>query len=346
MTNFQLLTTLGWRPFLQQQLTLDEWESVIPVRVSEHHKSQLTVIADTQTFSLPITPAMPQLVVGDWILLNENHQFQRMLERFSCFKRKSAGTGNEWQLIAANVDTAFIVSSMNEDFNLSRIERYLALADTAEVEPVIVLTKADLTTQPEQWIEAVHGIDKQLQVVALNAMDTACTGMLSDWLKPGNTVVMLGSSGVGKSTLTNTLLGETRQSTQGIREDDAKGRHTTTGRSLLAMPQGGLLLDTPGMRELQLADSHDGIMSAFTDIQQLAEGCRFADCQHVQEPGCAVKTALAQGAVDPRRLANFQKLLKEDALNSATLAQKRAKDKAFTRFVNFSQKESRKFKGR
>lgn len=346
MTNFQLLTTLGWRPFFQQQLTLEEWDAVVPVRVIEQHKSQLTVVSDKQTFSLPITPAMPQLVVGDWILLNEYRQFLRLLERLSCFKRKSAGTGNVWQFIAANVDTAFIVSSMNDDFNLSRLERYLALADAADVEPVIVLTKADLTIQPEQWIETVRSIDKQVQVVALNATDTSCTDILSDWLKPSNTVVMLGSSGVGKSTLTNTLLGETRQSTQGIREDDAKGRHTTTGRSLLAMPQGGLILDTPGMRELQLADSHGGIVSAFADIQLLAEGCRFADCQHDQEPGCAVKAALASGTVEPRRLANFRKLLKENALNSVTLAQKRAKDKAFTRFVNFSQKESRKFKGR
>jgi len=151
---------------------------------------------------------------------------------------------------------------------------------------------------------------------------------------------------VGKSTLANSLLGEARQLTQGIREDDAKGRHTTTGRSLLPLPNGGLILDTPGMRELQLADCHDGIVSAFADIQQLAEGCRFADCQHHSEPGCAVQAALAQGELDPRRLANYQKLLKEDELNSATLAEKRAKDKAFTRFVNYSQKESRKFKGR
>ena len=169
---------------------------------------------------------------------------------------------------------------------------------------------------------------------------------LSDWLKPGNTVVMLGSSGVGKSTLTNTLLGESRQSTQGIREDDAKGRHTTTGRSLFPIPQGGLILDTPGMRELQLADCHDGIVSAFADIQRLAEACRFADCQHDQEPSCAVQAAVEQGSLDSRRLSNYQKLLREDALNSASLAQKRAKEKAFTRFVNFSQKESRKFKGR
>ena len=284
--------------------------------------------------------------VGDWLLLNEQHQFLRLLERYSCFKRKSAGTGNDWQLIAANVDTAFIVCSMNEDFNPSRIERYVALAEAAEVEPVVVLTKADLTEQPEQWIDNVRSINKQLQVVALNALDSSCADALSDWLKPGSTVVMLGSSGVGKSTLANSLLGEARQLTQGIREDDAKGRHTTTGRSLFPLPNSGLILDTPGMRELQLADCHDGIVSAFADIQQLAEGCRFADCQHHSEPGCAVQAALAQGELGPRRLANYQKLLKEDELNSATLAEKRAKDKAFTRFVNYSQKESRKFKGR
>ena len=346
MTNFHILAAMGWRPFFQQQLTLEEWDCVIPVRVTEQHKSQLTVVSDSHTFSLPVVPSMPALVVGDWLLLNEQHQFLRLLERYSCFKRKSAGTSHDWQLIAANVDTAFIVCSMNEDFNPSRIERYLALAEAADVEPLVVLTKADLTEQPEQWVDNVRSINKQLQVVALNALDSSCADTLSDWLNPGSTVVMLGSSGVGKSTLANSLLGEARQLTQGIREDDAKGRHTTTGRSLLPLPNGSLILDTPSMRELQLADCHDGIVSAFADIQQLAKGCRFADCQHHSEPGCAVQAALAQGELAPRRLANYQKLLKEDELNSATLAEKRAKDKAFTRFVNYSQKESRKFKGR
>jgi len=346
MTNFQRLAAMGWRPFFQQQLTLEEWDRIIPVRVTEQHKSQLTVVSDTHTFTLPLTPAMPPMVVGDWVLLNENKQFVRLLERYSCFKRKSAGTGHEWQLIAANVDTAFIVCSMNEDFNPSRIERYLALAQAADAEPVVVLTKADLTDEPESWRDHVRRIDKQLQVVTVNALEDSCMDALRDWLNPGNAVVMLGSSGVGKSTLTNTLLGESRQSTQGIREDDAKGRHTTTGRSLFPIPQGGLILDTPGMRELQLADCHDGIVSAFADIQRLAEACRFADCQHDQEPGCAVQAAVEQGSLDSRRLSNYQKLLREDALNSASLAQKRAKEKAFTRFVNFSQKESRKFKGR
>ena len=346
MTNFQMLAPLGWRPFFQQQLTLEEWDAVIPVRVTEPYKSQLTVVADTHAFSLTITPAMPPMVVGDWLLVNEHQQFVRLLERYSCFKRKSAGTGHDYQLIAANVDTAFIVCSMNEDFNPSRIERYLALAETADAEPVVVLTKADLTDQPERWTDNVRRLSKQLQVVAVNALDTHCGETLSDWLQPGNTVVMLGSSGVGKSTLTNSLLGESRQSTQSIREDDAKGRHTTTGRSLIPLPQGGLILDTPGMRELQLADCHDGIVSAFADIQRLAEACRFADCQHDQEPGCAVQAAVEQGSLDARRLANYQKLLREDALNSASLAQRRAKDKAFTRFVNVSQKASRKFKGR
>ena len=202
MTNFQRLAAMGWRPFFQQQLTLEEWDQIIPARVTEQHKSQLTVAADPHTFTLPITPAMPPLVVGDWILLNENKQFVRLLERYSCFKRKSAGTGYEWQLIAANVDTAFIVCSMNEDFNPSRIERYLALAQAADAEPVVVLTKADLTDEPESWRDNVRRIDKQLPVITVNALENSSMDALSDWLKPGNTVVMLGSSGVGKSTLT------------------------------------------------------------------------------------------------------------------------------------------------
>lgn len=346
MTNFQNLAIMGWSPFFQQQLTLEEWETALPVRVIGQHKSLLAVVSDNETFSLPVTAAMPQIVVGDWLLVSNQRQYMRLLERYSCFKRKAAGKSNRWQLISANVDTAFIVCSMNDDFNASRIERYLALVRAADVEPVVILTKTDLAEHPEHWIELVHNIDKQLQVVAVNGLNADCTTAFNDWLKPGKTVVMLGSSGVGKSTLTNTLLGKVCQATQDIRDDDAKGRHTTTGRSLLALPQGGLILDTPGMRELQLADCHDGIIAAFADIQQLAERCRFADCQHEREPGCAVQKALANELLDPRRLFNFQKLIREDAHNTASLAQKRAKDKAFTRLVNYSQQESRKFKGR
>jgi ribosome biogenesis GTPase len=183
-------------------------------------------------------------------------------------------------------------------------------------------------------------------VEAVNATDADSVAVLNGWLSIGMTVSVLGSSGVGKSTLINTLLGYKLQSTKGIREDDDKGRHTTTRRSLLHLPQGGLILDTPGMRELQLADAREGIAITFGDIEQLSESCRFNDCAHQSEPGCAVLAAIESGKLDSRRLQNYRKLLREEALNSSSLAERRATDKALGEFYKRTLKESNSLKGR
>ncbi|TRY29357.1 ribosome small subunit-dependent GTPase A [Aliiglaciecola sp. M165] len=346
MTNFQALTSFGWDPFFQQQLSLEEWSDAIPARVSAQHKSIVNLMTASAEINFELSHSMPTLVVGDWILLDQDHQFLRLLDRKTCFKRKSAGTGVDWQFIAANVDTAFIVCSMNEEFNLNRIERYLSLVHSADTEPVIVLTKSDLVDSSETWKMHVQQLDTHLSVVTVNAHESECVKLLSNWLCAGKTIVMLGSSGVGKSTLTNTLLGQRRQNTGGIREDDDKGRHTTTSRSLLLVPQGGLILDTPGMRELQIADCQQGIASTFADIESLAQQCRFSDCQHTNEPGCAVQASVKKDQLEHRRLANYQKLVKEEQFNSASLAQKRAKDKTFGKFIKRTLKESNKLKGR
>lgn len=345
MTNYHALVAKGWSPFFQQQLTLEEWNDAIPARVAEQHKSILCLLTESDEIKMPITPAMPTMVVGDWVLLDSQQQFIRLLDRKSCFKRKAAGTQVGWQLISSNVDAAFVVCSLNEDFNLSRIERYQALAFAADVEPVVVLTKADLVDESESWVEQVSKLNPQVAVVAINARDPACAQALSPWLGNGKTAVLLGSSGVGKSTLSNTLLGSQVQATQGIRADDDKGRHTTTTRALLTVPCGGLLLDTPGMRELQLADCHDGIESAFADIELLAEGCRFSNCSHQNEPGCAVKKALALEQLDPRRYNNYLKLVREEAHNSASLSERRAIDKSFGKLIKQTLKDKHKFKG-
>lgn len=346
MTNYQALAAIGWGPFFQQQLSLDEWDEVIPARVVEQHKSLVGLITETGYHPLHLTPNTPPLVVGDWLLLNREYGFYRLLERQSCFRRKSAGTAVNWQFIAANVDAAFIVCSLNDDFNLSRIERYLSLASAANVEPVIVLTKSDLVDDPQRWLDQVREMDSRLPVVAINALSQACSEALSEWLATGKTIVILGSSGVGKSTITNTLLGEQRQATAAIREDDDKGRHTTTNRSLTLIPGGGMILDTPGMREIQVADCRDGIAAAFSDITELASQCRFSDCSHTTEPGCAVLDAISKGALEARRLKNFQKLLTEEAINSASLSEKRAKDKARGKFYKRTLVDAHKLKGR
>ncbi|MDO3383133.1 ribosome small subunit-dependent GTPase A [Gilvimarinus algae] len=339
------LANLGWHTFFQQQLTLDEWEATAPVRVLAVHRSQLLAMGDTGTVTLPITPAMPVLTVGDWLLLNDGH-FSRLLERNSVFSRKASGAKVAEQLLAANVDTAFIVCSLNDDFNLNRIERYLAMTHEAGAEPVVVLTKRDLCNQADDKRRQVQELDPLLCVETINGLDADSATALSPWCRPGQTIVVLGSSGAGKSTLTNTLLGANIQATGAIREDDSKGRHTTTGRTLLPMPGGALIIDTPGLRELQLATGSEAIEATFSEITSLAARCRFGDCQHHQEPGCAVLDALERGLLDERRYQSFIKLSREQARNEATLAERHEADKALGKLYRRTQAESRRYKGK
>lgn len=346
MSDFSLLDQLGWQSFFQQQLSLEEWEFSHPARVIEQHRSELWLVSCSGEHRLPIIHSMPDIVVGDWLLLDHDWHYERLLERKTCFQRKAAGTEVKYQLISANIDTAFIVCSMNEDFNLNRIERYLSLVNEAQVEPVIVLTKSDLSTSPEEFMDLATRHNPTISIEAINGLSTESVSKLAPWLTKGKTVCVLGSSGVGKSTLVNTLLGEEKQETKGIREDDAKGRHTTTRRSLISLKSGALILDTPGMREIQLTDCKAGIETTFSDIQQLASQCRYHDCQHKQEPGCSVRRAVEAGILDERRLENYLKLLQEEAFNSASMMERRAKDKSLGKFYKRTLAESQKLKGR
>ena len=346
MSNFSLLANLGWQSFFQQQLSLEEWENSIAARVIEQHRSEITLATESETFDIALSHTMPTLVVGDWILLDNNKRFIRVLDRKTCFQRKAPGSKIKYQLISANVDTAFIVSSMNEDFSLNRIERFLALVNESGAEPVVVLSKSDQSSSPDELITQVRNLDSNLIVEAVNCLDSSSVSKLEVWLKQGSTTSVLGSSGVGKSTLINTLLGENSQSTGRIRDDDDKGRHTTTRRSLIPLESGGLILDTPGMREIQLTDCKEGIAATFSEIENLSNQCRYDDCQHQSEPGCAVRESIKLGILDIRRLNNYHKLLREEALNSASLIDKRAKDKALGRFYKRTLNESKKLKGR
>jgi ribosome biogenesis GTPase / thiamine phosphate phosphatase len=332
MTTLLTLAELGWHPFFQQQLSLDEWEHYIPARVFNYERSLVTAVSVNGRHFVPITSAMPAMTVGDWLLLSTDFRFERLLTRLSQFSRKAAGNDAAVQLIAANVDSVFIMSSLNKDFNLNRIERYLTLAHEAHVEPVIVLTKADLCKNTEDYVSQVTMLDGMLAVVVINCLDSASVDELSALCRVGKTIALMGSSGVGKSSLLNTLMGQGLQATRAIRNDDDKGRHTTTSRSLHVLPNGTLLLDTPGMRELQLSDCDVGIEGTFPEIASCAQHCRFVDCRHDGEPGCAVLAAIAAGNLDGRRLVNFRKLLREQALNSATLAEKRARERKLGRF--------------
>lgn len=344
MTIQDSLHNLGWKPFFQQQLSLDDWERFTAARITGEDRSQYHLLCADGKQVLPKTPAMPAMTVGDWVLLDDD-RFVRLLDRLSVFSRKASGTRVDTQLIAANVDTVFIVSAMNQDFNLNRLERYLALSHEASVTPVVVLTRLDCCDAPEDYQSQVSALDSSLEVILVNALDADSVSQLTPWCGQGQTVALLGSSGVGKSTIVNSLLGSEVQQTHAVREDDDRGRHTTTGRSLHFLANGGLLIDTPGMRELQLADCAHGLEETFPEIIELSRHCRFSDCQHVSEPGCAVREAINAGKLEQRRLDNYQKLAREQAFNTATMVEKRQKDRQFGRYVRSVMKDKKKDRG-
>jgi ribosome biogenesis GTPase len=333
------LEGLGWEPFFAQQTSAEAVSATPPVRVVAVHRSGLQVVGAGIDETIP---PRADVTVGDWLLLDRARpRASRVLSRKSLVKRRAPGTNRQVQLIAANIDTVFVVTSCNQDFNLARLERYVALAFEAEMTPVIVLTKADLVTDLQSWIDAARTVSDRVPVVALDARGGEPRAVLSPWCRPGRTVAFLGSSGVGKSTLTNALAGSDAIATQAIREDDAKGRHTTTRRELHVIPGGCLVLDTPGMRELQLADTASGIADTFEDIQTLSAQCRFGNCQHESEPGCAVRDAIENGRLEPARLHRWRKLLAEDAFNSASLAERRTRERAFGKMVRRVMKETK-----
>lgn len=343
------LQQLGLVPFFTQQLTdIDLLETRLG-RVTAVQRSRLTVVTAEGEHLAELSAALrdgpgeERPTVGDWVVLDASLSLvEKVLERKSLFRRLGAGTRHEIQPIAANIDILFIVTSCNDEFRESRLERYLALCAEAGALPVIVLTKTDLADDVDDYVRRARTTQAGVAVEAINALDPGTFSGVRSWIDPTTTVAMVGSSGVGKSTLLNSLAGTTLTATGGIREQDKKGRHTTTHRELHLIPEGGLLVDVPGMRELRVAEVEHSLGTVFDDIAQLARQCRFADCQHEAEPGCAVQQAIEDDRLDPRRLANYHKLLRENAQATASLAEKRAQGRNFARMV----KEVKKIKQR
>jgi len=320
------LSDLGWNPFFEQQLTDEDrtaavvarviWEGRGAYRLSTGREEWIGELTGRLRHEAAARVDLP--TVGDWVVGSirsgeSRAMIQRVLARRTQFSRRSAGRANDEQLVAANIDTVLLVTSLNRDFNIRRMERYLALTWASGAMPAIVLNKADDCDDPEAWRSEMAESAIGVPVMITSAIRGDGLDQLAVFLRTSGTTALLGSSGVGKSSLINALLGESRQRVGAIREDDDRGRHHTTSRQLFVLPGGGVLLDTPGMRELRLWDADEGLEHAFADIQGLAERCRFRDCTHDTEPGCAVTGAVSDGSLDAERVESYRKLQREEA---------------------------------
>jgi ribosome biogenesis GTPase len=318
-----LLASYGWSDELQAQFDPYAARALVPARVTVQQRSLYTLASERGELSAELSGRFAfeadhgeYPVAGDWVAVaarpeERSATIHAVLPRRTAFVRKAAGDTIAEQVVAANVDSVFLVTSLNADFNLRRLERYLATAWESGAQPVIVLTKADLCDEVDELVFEVESIAFGVPVHAVSAVTGRGLDDVRLYLGPGRTAVLLGTSGVGKSTLVNALAGEELLATQEIREDDARGRHTTTHRELVLLPGGGLILDTPGMRELGLWDASEGVSGAFEDVEELFADCRFSDCAHEAEPGCAVRGALADGTLDEARWDSYVKLQRE-----------------------------------
>ena len=320
------LETLGWNIFFEARFTPYSGKGLLPGRISIQHKDRYVLLSEqgevngkvSGKFRFEVKGLHNFPAVGDWVVFeidsgDQSAVIHHVLERRSKFSRKVAGDRPDEQVLAANVDIAFLVMGLDGNYNLRRLERYLTAARESEAQSVIVLNKSDLCPRPflEECAQEVLSIAQGIDVIVMSALRTEDVAPLHSHLAPGITGVLLGSSGVGKSTITNQLLGMEHSKVQAVRETDNHGRHTTPHRELLVLPHGGIIIDTPGLRELQLWSGEDGLHDSFDDIEELATNCRFRDCRHEAEPGCAVKSAMQGGTLEPERYESYQKLQRE-----------------------------------
>ncbi len=318
------IESLGWSPSLHQQFEQLKSNGLVPARIAEEHRERYIVFGEFGERSAEITgklrfsstSRLDYPAVGDWVAVQTGANdslavVHAVLPRTTTFVRKIAGQTTEPQLLAANIDTVFLVTDMGLDFSLRRLERYLVLTYESGATPVIVLNKADLCPETGEKLAEIETLAVGVPCHCVSAATGDGIDALLQYATPGKTVALLGSSGVGKSTIINRLLGEERLLVKEIRQSDGRGRHTTTTRQMILLPSGGIVIDTPGMREIQLWGDETSLDSSFADIQSFAQQCRFADCSHAKEPGCAVQAALADGTISPARWESYLKLQRE-----------------------------------
>jgi ribosome biogenesis GTPase / thiamine phosphate phosphatase len=342
------LFNLGFSPFFEKQLLSEEFHNLIPARIASEHRSNYEIWSENGSSIAKLAGLYHQEIsnelhpkVGDWVGLTSEPSsdqistIKKVFKRQSVFERGSAGGGSGKQVIAANVNSVFIVVGLDSNYNLNRIERYLTQIWNGGASPVIILNKSDICEDAHQKISEVELRNPGVQIVLTSAILSEGLLEIRPLIQEGSTSVFVGSSGVGKSTLINSLLGEEKMSTGEVRSFDDRGRHTTTHREMFHFPEGGILIDTPGMRELQLFGS-DGIKQSFADIEELAAQCRFKDCRHESEPGCAVKEAANSGILKEERLHSYFKIQRE--IESFELRQdehlRRQTDREFGKMVN------------
>lgn len=341
------LSKLGWSSFFESSFEPFRADGCHPGRIAREDAGRYLVLEDAGESRADLTGRLKHQArnraelpaVGDWVVLRPEEAghslIVEVLPRKSAFSRKAAGQVTEEQVVASNIDTLFLVSGLDGDLNLRRIERYLTAVWESGAAPVIVLNKADVAADLDSAVAEIEAVAVGVPVVTISALERKGLESLDGWLSPGSTVALLGSSGVGKSTLLNALLGEERQRTTAVRSGDSRGRHTTTRRELVVLRSGALLIDTPGMRELQLWGNEEAAGSAFPDLVALADSCRFRDCGHRSEPGCAIRAAVERGGLDPARLEAWRKLERELA-HFARRHDRRARSEARARWKKAS----------